>query len=186
MRLVLAAAAVVLVAMPAAVVATHGVNSHASVRDRAAQPASSSGAGSTPSAASTTGRPDAGGSARASASASPASSAGTSGAASAQATPRLTVQFANPCVAPGGLQTIMVQSRPGYVVAYNARYSDGRGGDVHGGAGFSPVNADGSYRSTWAVSPGAPSGPVVVEVGTQSGREQPITTRASFAVAARC
>ena len=119
------------------------------------------------------------------ASATPAWSAGTA-PAGVPSQSWFTVRVAASCVVPGGTQTVIIQSRPGYVVAYNTTYSDGRRGDVHGGQGYSPTNADGSYRSTFTVVVTAPAGTVAVTAGTQRGTAPPITARTSFTVAAHC
>jgi hypothetical protein len=100
--------------------------------------------------------------------------------------PWLQVHLGASCVVTGGRQSITVQSRPGYVVGYNTTYSDGKQGSAYGGAGYSPVNSDGSYRSTWVVSPNTPLGAVSVAVGTQRGKEPPVTAQATFTIATSC
>jgi hypothetical protein len=96
------------------------------------------------------------------------------------------VRLARTCVQPGDMQTLIVQSRPGYVVAYNTTYSDGRHGNAYGGAGYSPVNSDGSYRSSWTVSSATPSGLATVAAGTQRGSAAPATMSVTFTVTAHC
>lgn len=130
--------------------------------------------------------PATGGPAGPPASTSPSAASGNSADSPATGSSWFTAHVAHQCVMPGATQTLDVQSRPGYVVAYNAMYSDGKAGTTYGGAGYSPTNSDGTYLSTWVVSPNAPLGLVKVAVGTQRSNQPPVTTEASFTVAAHC
>jgi hypothetical protein len=79
------------------------------------------------------------------------------------------------CVSPGGTMSIVVQTRPGFAVAYNAEYAGTHGGapppygSGYGGNDKGYANPDGVYRSTWVVSPQATVGPARVDVIVANG-----------------
>jgi hypothetical protein len=89
------------------------------------------------------------------------------------------------CVVPGGLQTLTAQRRPGYTVAYNSHYADGKTGDTYGGSGLLTTDARGRAVATWTVATSAPLGQVTIGVGTANGGA-PITATRTFVVAAHC
>jgi hypothetical protein len=89
------------------------------------------------------------------------------------------------CVVPGGTESLTVQSRPGYSVAFNTRYADGKGGDSYGGSGVLPTNQQGVARTTWVVTAAAPLGGAVVNVGTANGGTSAMM-HASFTVSKQC
>jgi hypothetical protein len=109
------------------------------------------------------------------------------GAASAAATPVpwFTARLASACVVPGGSQTLVAQSRPGYTVAFNSSYADGQRGDLYGGYGVVPSDATGHVTARWGVAGTAPLGRVTVEIGTGDGGAA-TTLRRSFTLAAHC
>lgn len=176
------AGALAMAAIGALVLASHGGGaSSSSQRDpRAAVATSPGGPAGTP--ASTQG---------------PKGAAATASAAGGQrtATPRpassaaadgwFTVTLGASCVVPGGTQTLAAQSRPGYTVAYNSRYADGRMGDAYGGDGVVATDAHGRVSVSWTVSASAPLGTVSVGAGTANGGPATTLTR-SFTVAAHC
>jgi len=89
------------------------------------------------------------------------------------------------CVVPGGTETLTAHSRPGYTVAYNTRYADGKMGDSYGGYGVVPTDAAGTAVIRWTVSPSAPLGSATVSVGTGNGGPTTTLSR-SFVVAGHC
>jgi len=95
------------------------------------------------------------------------------------------VALGSSCVVPGGTQTLTAQSRPGYTVAYNSHYADGRTGSDDGGYGLVATDAHGRVVASWTVSASAPPGTVTVGVGTANGGPATTLTR-SFTVAAHC
>jgi hypothetical protein len=95
------------------------------------------------------------------------------------------VTLGSACVVPGGTQTLTAQSRPGYTVALNSRYTDGKGGDTYGGYGVVPTDAQGVALATWTVATGAPPGTVEVDVGTANGGPAAVTKQ-SFTLAPHC
>jgi hypothetical protein len=124
--------------------------------------------------------------------ASPTASATSSAsAASRHTTPRstpvawFTVTLGASCVVPGGTQTLTAQSRPGYTVAYNSHYVDGKAGDAYGGYGVVPTDAHGRVVAMWTVSAAAPLGPVTIGAGTANGGT-PTTATRSFVLASHC
>ena len=74
------------------------------------------------------------------------------------------------CVIRGSAVVLSVHTKPGAAIGYQAVYSDnGPGGpppmgDGYGGNDKGFAAADGSFTSSWAVSPKAPSGPARVDV----------------------
>lgn len=96
-----------------------------------------------------------------------------------------TVTLAASCVIPGGTQTLTAQSRPGYTVAYNSHYADGKTGDTYGGYGLLTTDARGRAVATWTVATSAPLGQVTIGVGTANGGA-PTTATRTFVVAAHC
>jgi hypothetical protein len=82
----------------------------------------------------------------------------------------VTASVSPACVLPGGVETLRVSTLPGSMVIYNAVYSDGGGGGQppygkgYGGNAGGPVAPDGSYVSSWTVSPKAPAGPARLHV----------------------
>ena len=87
----------------------------------------------------------------------------------------VTASVSPTCVLPGGVATLRVSTDPGAMVIYNAIYSDGGGGAVppygkgYGGNAGGSADQNGSYASSWTVSPKAPSGPAKVDVVAGSG-----------------
>lgn len=102
------------------------------------------------------------------------------------ATSWFTVTLGSSCVVPGGTQTLVAQSRPGYTVAFNTRYADGSMGNVHGGYGVLPTDAQGRATSSWTVSASTPLGTAIVFAGTATSGGSPTTLSRSFVVAAHC
>ena len=96
-----------------------------------------------------------------------------------------TVSLGSACVVPGGTQTLAAHSRPGYTVAFNSRYADGKSGDTYGGFGVLPTDASGTVTSHWTVAATAPLGTVTLGAGTANGGPATTLTR-TFTVAAHC
>lgn len=103
----------------------------------------------------------------------------------AAAAPWFSAALGSTCVVPGGTQSLSVQTRPGYTVAYNSRYADGSSGATNGGYGILASSGGGHAGAQWTVSATAPLGTVTVEVGTGNGGA-PTTLVRSFAVAQHC
>ena len=89
------------------------------------------------------------------------------------------------CLAPGGRQTLTAQSRPGYTVAFNSVYGDGKRGDAYGGYGVVATDGKGTVTTSWVVKETAPLGRVTVAVGTGNGGT-PVTRPLSFALQGHC
>jgi hypothetical protein len=116
------------------------------------------------------------------------SGSGAQGSGSSSATPGtswFTVTLAASCVTPGGTETLTAQSRPGYTVAFNTRYSDGRTGEVDGGYGVLATDSSGRATTHWTVAATAPAGTVTLYAGTANGGRATTLTR-TFVVAAHC
>jgi hypothetical protein len=96
-----------------------------------------------------------------------------------------TADLARQCVVPGGSQTLTAHSRPGYSVAFDSTYADGREGPQYGGYGVLPTNANGVATSSWTVAATAPAGQVRLDIGTSNGGPGVTITR-TFTVAGRC
>lgn len=114
---------------------------------------------------------------------------GTGGSlSSGAATPNaswFTVTLSPTCVTPGGTETLTAQSRHGYTVAFNTRYSDNKTGEVYGGYGVIPTDASGRATTHWSVAATAPPGTVTLYAGTANGGSATTLTR-TFVIAAHC
>jgi hypothetical protein len=91
-----------------------------------------------------------------------------------------------PCVTPGGTQTLVGTTRPGYSVAFNTTYSDGRHGDTYGGTGIIAPGPSGAFHTSWQVSARTPLGSVHMLVGTGGHGGSPDVTEIVFSVASTC
>jgi hypothetical protein len=80
---------------------------------------------------------------------------------------QLTAELKEACVPPGGKQVIVIRTEPKAGVAYDAVYSDGKGGATaghYGGNKGAQVDHTGTFTDTWVVAPNAPQGKVTVNV----------------------
>lgn len=80
---------------------------------------------------------------------------------------KIEAELQESCVRPGGSQTVTVRTLPYAGVAYDTQYSDYLTGMMEGhyggnGAGF--TDDDGTYTSTWVITPNAPAGNTTVLV----------------------
>jgi len=100
--------------------------------------------------------------------------AASSGAAQAGApspTPKATeiplnAALSKTCVTVGQTLTLTLHAEPHMSVIFDARYPDGKDGQVHGGfdSRGSTNPATGDYTSTWTIGPGTPPGAADVEL----------------------
>lgn len=98
----------------------------------------------------------------------------------------MSAEVTEPCVRPGGLQTLTVRTKDNAGIAFDTVYADGLSGlkDGHyGGNDGGYTDDDGTYTATWTVAATAPKGPAAVNVlgshyGTGIGE-----THTSFKVA---
>jgi hypothetical protein len=96
---------------------------------------------------------------------------GASQAGAQSPTPRATeiplhASLSKTCVTVGQTLTLTLHAEPHMSVIFDARYPDGKDGQVHGGfdSRGSTNPATGDYTSTWTVGPGTPSGAADVEL----------------------
>lgn len=79
----------------------------------------------------------------------------------------ITAELAESCVRPGGTQTVTIRTLPYAGVGYDTEYSDYLTGMMEGHYGGNAggfTDDDGTYTSTWAITPNAPAGKATVKV----------------------
>lgn len=103
---------------------------------------------------------------------SPGSSGDSSGGSGGSTTPttkpplEMSAELAEPCVRPGGRQTITVRAPKETPVGYGSEYSDGKTGmdpGFYGGANAGTTAQEGVYRDAWTIAANAPKGTVKVK-----------------------
>ncbi|HVM41472.1 MAG TPA: hypothetical protein VM618_11915 [Acidimicrobiia bacterium] len=98
----------------------------------------------------------------------------------------LGAELRHSCLRPGGEQALIVETRPGAEVIYQAVYADGNSPwdypNYYGGSGSGIADDAGRFRRSWRVEPGAPPGDVQVDVVAkfEGSREH---VRTNFAIA---
>lgn len=78
----------------------------------------------------------------------------------------MTAELAEPCVRPGGRQTITIRAPKETPVGYGSEYSDGKTGmdpGFYGGANAGSTAQEGVYRDAWNIAANAPKGTVKVK-----------------------
>lgn len=98
----------------------------------------------------------------------------------------ITLTLGAACVAPGGRQSLTIDTGTLASISFDTRYADGSLGSTNGGAGIGRTNADGIYRTQWTVSTAAPPGPATVSAGASRDGRLWTSAPATFTVAARC
>jgi hypothetical protein len=82
---------------------------------------------------------------------------------------RVTVSLGFSCVRPGAVQTITIRTTPGYYVAFDTQYADGKDGQKEGGMGYTVMPANGTWAQTWTVSPSTAAGKATVFISVEGG-----------------
>jgi hypothetical protein len=87
----------------------------------------------------------------------------------------MTVRLAKDCLAPGGTQSVVVDTLPEAYLAYDNLYADDRDGSVHGGIdGHARGDAHGHFEASWVVAPGAPLGDVRLDIAASAGERSTV------------
>ena len=83
---------------------------------------------------------------------------------------QVNVSFTFGCVKPGLGQTITIKTTPGFYVAFDTQYADGKDGQKHGGWGYTVMPNTGSWTQAWTVDPSTPPGQAIAFVSVEGGK----------------